>query len=87
MYPPSNIRVNDSDITKIYTKEFLNINICGKFNGATGNYSAHSVTFPNIDWPKANKKFIESFGVKINNYTTQIEPHDYICELSNKLSL
>ena len=66
--------------------EFLNINIYGKFNGATGNYSSHSVTFPNVNWLKVNRKFVESFGIKENKHTTQIEPHDYICSLSNKLS-
>ena len=70
----------------LLSKEFLNINICGKFNGTTGNYSSHSVTFPNVNWLKVNRKFVESFGIKENKYTTQIEPHDYICSLSNKLS-
>ena len=70
----------------LLSKEFLNINICGKFNGATGNYSSHSVTFPNVNRLKVNRKFVESFGIKENKYTTQIEPHDYICSLSNKLS-
>ncbi len=63
-----------------------NINIEGKFNGATGNYSAHRVTFPNINWPVTNKKFVNSLGVSENRYTTQIEPHDYICEINNTLS-
>ena len=80
-------------------KEFLNyqkricklldklkkIDIEGKFNGATGNYSAHSITFPNINWPITNKRFINSLGIVENKYTTQIEPHDYICEISNIL--
>tara|TARA_B100001778_G_scaffold259326_1_gene219644 strand:+ start:217 stop:1584 length:1368 start_codon:yes stop_codon:yes gene_type:complete len=81
-------------------KEFLNfyhrlnklssklesINIEGKFNGATGNYSAHKTTFPNLNWPIINKKFINNLGISQNNYTTQIEPHDYICEINNMLS-
>ncbi len=70
----------------LLTDELSNTNIFGKFNGATGNYSSHSIVFPNVNWPKANKKFVESFGIKENKYTTQIEPHDYICSLSNKLS-
>jgi len=70
----------------LISKEFSNINIYGKFNGATGNYSSHSVAFPNVNWLKVNRKFVESFGIKENKYTTQIEPHDYICKLSNKLS-
>ena len=70
----------------LISKEFSNINIYGKFNGATGNYSSHSVTFPSVNWLKVNRKFVESFGIKENKYTTQIEPHDYICKISNKLS-
>ena len=66
--------------------ELSDINIFGKFNGATGNYSSHSIAFPNVNWPKVNKRFIESLGIKENKYTTQIEPHDYICSISNKLS-
>ena len=63
-----------------------NITIEGKFNGATGNYSAHKVTFPNIRWPATNKKFINSLGINENKYTTQIEPHDYISEINSILS-
>ncbi|MBH44180.1 MAG: adenylosuccinate lyase [Gammaproteobacteria bacterium] len=68
------------------SNNFCKIDIYGKFNGATGNYSSHSITFPNVNWPKATKKFIESFDIKQNKYTTQIEPHDYICQLSNTLT-
>jgi adenylosuccinate lyase len=67
-------------------KKIKNLSVMGKFNGATGNYSAHSVTFPNINWPIINKKFINSLGVEENKYTTQIEPHDYICEISNNIA-
>ncbi|MEC9206107.1 MAG: adenylosuccinate lyase [Pseudomonadota bacterium] len=68
------------------SNEFSSIKVFGKFNGATGNYSSHSITFPNVNWPKVNKKFIESLKIEENKYTTQIEPHDYICNLSDKLS-
>ena len=67
-------------------KKIKNLSVMGKFNGATGNYSVHSVTFPNINWPIINKKFINSLGVEENKYTTQIEPHDYICEISNNIA-
>ena len=66
-------------------KKLEKINIKGKLNGATGNYSAHSITFPNINWPLTSKKFINSLGLVQNEYTTQIESHDYICEISNTL--
>ena len=59
------------------------IKIKGKFNGATGNYSAHSITYPNIDWPKSMKKYLSTLKLDLNNHTTQIEPHDYIAEICN----
>lgn len=67
-------------------KKIKDLSVMGKFNGATGNYSAHSITFPNINWPAINKKFINSLGIEENKYTTQIEPHDYICEMSNNIT-
>ncbi|MBT5643773.1 MAG: adenylosuccinate lyase [Gammaproteobacteria bacterium] len=70
----------------ILQKHLKELEIMGKFNGATGNYSAHSITFPNIDWLATNKRFINSIGIKENKYTTQIEPHDYISEISNKIA-
>lgn len=55
-----------------------------KFNGATGNYSAISVAFPNRNWPKLSKKFIEDYlGLNFNPVTTQIESHDYICHIAD----
>ena len=51
-----------------------------KLNGATGNYQAHIIAFPNVDWIEFTKKFIQSFGLTPNPATTQIEPHDYIVE-------
>jgi adenylosuccinate lyase len=59
-----------------------NIKIEAKLNGATGNWNAHTVAFPNMDWLKFSKKFIESFNKKraqkleTNLITTQIECHD-----------
>ena len=55
--------------------------ILGKINGAVGNYNAHLVSYPNIDWPSLAEKFVCSLGLNWNPYTTQIEPHDYIAEL------
>ena len=53
----------------------------GKINGAVGNYNAHYSTYPDIDWAAFSKRFVESLGLQWNEYTTQIEPHDYIAEL------
>ena len=53
----------------------------GKINGAVGNYNAHLVAYPGIDWPGMARGFVESLGLEWNPYTTQIEPHDYLAEL------
>jgi adenylosuccinate lyase len=53
----------------------------GKINGAVGNYNAHVVAYPDVDWPAFAQRFVESLGLGFNAYTTQIEPHDGIAEL------
>ena len=53
----------------------------GKINGAVGNYNAHVVAYPEVDWPSLAQRFVESLGLDFNAYTTQIEPHDGIAEL------
>ena len=56
------------------------IEILGKINGATGNYNAHIVAYPDVDWNQFSEEFVISLGLNWNPYTTQIEPHDYIAE-------
>ena len=58
-----------------------------KFSGAVGNYNCHVVAYPNIDWIKKTKKFIESLGLEYNPLTTQIESHDFICILLSYLKV
>ena len=58
----------------------------GKFNGATGNLNAHKIAFPEKDWIDISQKFVQELGIEWNPYTTQIEPHDSIAELSLTLS-
>lgn len=53
----------------------------GKFNGATGNYSAISIAFPNQNWPELNEKFVNWLDLDYNPITTQIESHDEVCRL------
>jgi adenylosuccinate lyase len=55
--------------------------ILGKINGAVGNYNAHMAAYPELDWQKFSKNFVESLGIIWNPYTIQIEPHDYMAEL------
>ncbi len=60
--------------------------LLGKINGATGNYNAHLVTYPDLDWQQIANEFVTSLGLNWNPYTTQIEPHDYISELFDAVS-
>ena len=54
----------------------------GKINGAVGNYNAHLVAYPDVDWERHCQNFVEkSLGLTFNPYTIQIEPHDYMAEL------
>jgi len=55
----------------------------GKINGAVGNYNAHVASYPDIDWPAFSRAFVESLGLDWQPYTTQIEPHDGIAEMSD----
>lgn len=64
-----------------------NEQITGKFNGAVGNFNAHLISYPNIDWIKISKEFVESFGLEYNLYTTQIETHDNICMIFSEIKL
>ena len=61
--------------------QIKNAQFLGKINGAVGNYNAHLVAYPDLDWVNISKDFVESLGLTFNPYTTQIEPHDYIAEI------
>ena len=55
--------------------------LTAKINGAVGNYNAHLAAYPDFDWEKFCRTFVEKMGFEFNPYTTQIEPHDCIAEL------
>ena len=57
------------------------IDIPGKINGAVGNFNAHLISYPEIDWRAFSRRFVESLGLQWQAYTTQIEPHDGVAEL------
>ncbi len=57
------------------------VSILGKMNGAVGNYNAHRVAYPGIDWERFCRRFVERLGLEFNPYTVQIEPHDALAEL------
>ena len=66
-------------------KQFRELEIRGKFNGAVGNFNAHAVAYPDADWPAISERFIVSLGLDPNPYTTQIEPHDWMAEYAHAL--
>ena len=66
-------------------KQFNNVELLGKINGAVGNYNAHLSAYPDINWPAHSQAFVESLDLTFNPYTTQIEPHDYMAELFDAL--
>jgi adenylosuccinate lyase len=57
----------------------------GKLNGATGNFNAHCVAYPEINWPNFSHRFVQKLGLFNNPLTTQIEPHDMIAEVSHTM--
>ena len=65
---------------------FLRVEILGKFNGAVGGFNAHVAGNPTVDWRVQSRKLIESLGLTPNEYTTQIEPHDWIAEYCDALA-
>ena len=61
-------------------KQLAEVEISGKINGAVGNYNAHAITYPELDWRGFSQRFVESLGLGYNAWTTQIEPHDGVAE-------
>ena len=62
-------------------KRLTEVAILGKANGAVGNYNAHLSAYPDFDWERFAKHFVEGLGLDFNPYTIQIEPHDCMAEL------
>jgi len=66
-------------------KQIAAVELCGKINGAVGNYNAHAIAYPDVDWAAFGQRFVESLGLPWTAYTTQIEPHDNIAELCDAM--
>jgi adenylosuccinate lyase len=66
-------------------KNLSGVSIRGKWNGAVGNFNAHVVAYPDVDWPELSNRFVSSLGVDPNVLTTQIEPHDWTAEYAHAL--
>ncbi len=56
-----------------------------KFGGATGNFNAHAVAYPAVDWISFADDFVNSLGLTRTTYTTQIEPYDNLAALFDNL--
>lgn len=70
----------ERQFSQLEKQEFL-----GKINGAVGNFNAHQIAYPNINWPKEAQSFVEHLGLTYNPLTTQIEPHDFIAEIAHNI--
>tara|TARA_Y100000590_G_scaffold60185_1_gene64059 strand:- start:290 stop:1258 length:969 start_codon:yes stop_codon:yes gene_type:complete len=67
------------------TEQINKHELMGKFGGATGNWAAHMVAYPKINWIRFSERFIKRIGLKPNLITTQIEPHDSLAENFHQL--
>ena len=62
------------------------VEMLGKVNGATGNFNAHVVAAPAMDWPAFSRRFVTGLGIAYNPLTIQIEPHDALAEAFDALA-
>ncbi len=64
----------------------FNVPFAAKFGGATGNYNAHKIAYPNTDWKAFGTKFVEeSLGLHHSFPTTQIEHYDHFAAFFDAL--
>ena len=66
-------------------KYFENIPFAAKFGGATGNFNAHNIAFPQYNWVEFANKFCSSLGLKRSLFTTQIENYDNLAAYFDNL--
>ena len=82
--PASPTRLGKEIMVYVYrlTKQLNSLKACkitAKFGGATGNYNAHHVAYPQFDWKAFGNKFVsEKLGLEREQYTTQISNYDYL---------
>lgn len=63
------------------TRKLEEIKLTGKLNGAVGNFNAHVLAVPEIDWITFSQKFVDSLGLEPSLFTTQINPYDDMIEI------
>lgn len=73
----ANFAVRLSELGKTFTE----VRILGKFAGAVGNYNAHKVAYPDVNWPRVAAEFVRSLGLNFNFYVTQVyfSVHFFVC--------
>ena len=82
--PASPTRLGKEIMVYVYrlTEQLNSLKACkltAKFGGATGNYNAHHVAYPQFDWKAFGDKFVsEKLGLEREQYTTQISNYDYL---------
>ena len=70
-----------------YAKQAIEqISLYAKMNGAVGNFNAHLIAYPNVDWESFANAILKNFGLTQNRYTIQIEPHDSFAALFDALA-
>ena len=57
-----------------------------KFGGATGNFNAHTVAYPGIDWAEFGEKFLEGLGLTREEFTTQISNYDNTAQICDNFA-
>ena len=68
------------------TKKFSAIKISAKTSGASGNYNAHYIAYPKVDWHHLSGEYLTLLGLARHPYSTQIEPHDQLAELMDAIA-
>lgn len=69
----------------IERNQLATVALFGKANGAVGNYNAHRIAYPDVDWSALAESVIEGMGLVQNPHTTQIENHDFIARYFHAL--
>lgn len=59
-------------------EQFIGVPFTGKFGGATGNFNAHHVAFPRVDWIRFGNEFLDELGLHRQRFTTQVEHYDQL---------
>ena len=70
---------------EIQFESLSNTKLYAKFGGAVGNFNAHHIAYPEIDWSKFADKFINNYGLKRSKYTTQIDHYDSLSGVFDNL--